>query len=76
MFESMKMEEEKIELAKLILSLENASLIHKLKDLIMEETGSFKTGLNAEEKKELALGIAQLDRGEKISVQDFLNKVS
>lgn len=72
----MKLEVEKIELAKLILNLENASLILKLKTLILEETGTFRDQLSEEEKKELELGITQLDRGEKISVKDFLDKVS
>lgn len=66
----------KIELAKLILNLENPSLIQKIKDLLTRETSDFWTLLSEQEKEEIQLGIKQLDNGQRISFEDFLKKVS
>lgn len=66
----------KIELAKLILDLEDPKLIKKIHKLLMDENSSFRKSLTDFEKEEIRLGLEQLNRGERISVEDFLNKVS
>lgn len=66
----------KIELAKLILNIDSPKLISKIKDLITKETSDFWFTLTESEKEEIMLGIDQLDKGEKISINDYLSKVS
>jgi hypothetical protein len=66
----------KIELAKLILNLENQSIIEKIIELIKSEQSDYWNSLPQTGKEEILLGIKQLDAGEKISLEDFLKKVS
>jgi hypothetical protein len=66
----------KIELAKLILELEDPELINKIHKLLLDESSRFRKSLTEHEKEEIKLGIEQLNRGERISFEDFLKKVS
>lgn len=66
----------KIELAKLILELEDPKLIHKIRELLLDESSRFRKTLTKQEEKEIELGLEQLNRGERISFEDFLKKVS
>lgn len=66
----------KIELAKLILELEDPKLINKIHELLLDENSQFRKSLTEHEKEEIKLGIEQLNRGERISFEDFLKKVS
>lgn len=66
----------KIELAKLILELEDPKLIKKIHQLLLDESSGFRKSLTEHEKEEIKLGIEQLNRGERISLGDFLKKVS
>jgi hypothetical protein len=66
----------KIELAKLILELEDPKLIKKIHELLLDESSQFRKSLTEHEKEEIKLGIEQLNRGERISFEDFLKKVS
>lgn len=66
----------KIELAKLILNIENPTLIKKIKDLVTKESSDFWLTLTESEKEEINFGIAQLDKGFRISVDEFLSNVS
>ncbi len=66
----------KIELAKLILELEDPNLINKIRELLLDEKSRFRKSLTEHEKEEIKLGIMQLNRGERISFEDFLKKVS
>ncbi len=66
----------KIELAKLILSLENPSLIQKIRDLLKSETENFADTLTEHEEQEIGLAIKLLDQGERTSYDDFLKSVS
>ncbi|MCG2589218.1 hypothetical protein [Rhodohalobacter sulfatireducens] len=66
----------KIELAKLILELEDPKLIKKIHQLLLDENSGFRKSLTELEKEEIKLGIEQLNRGERISLEDFLKKVS
>jgi len=66
----------KIELVRMILDLENKSVINKVWALLKKETPDFWITLSKEQREEIELGIAQLDRGERIEFNDFLKKVS
>ncbi len=66
----------KIELAKIILSIENTEFIEKIKNFISKEKDDFWNDLTLSEKAEIELGIKQLDNGERISYDDFLKKIS
>ena len=66
----------KIELAKLILKLEDPKLINKIRELLLDESSRFRKSLTEEEKEEIELGLEQLNQGERISFEDFLKKVS
>lgn len=66
----------KIELAKLILELEDPKLINKIRELLLDESSQFRKSLTKHEKEEIKLGIEQLNQGERISFEDFLKKVS
>jgi hypothetical protein len=72
----MNIQSTKIELAKLILELENPSLIKKIKSLIMGESSDFWNLLNESEKEEIEQGLKMLNKGQRISFEDFLKKVS
>lgn len=70
----MDIQTSKIELTKLILNIENPTLINKIKDLLTKETGDFWFSLSKTEKEEINFGINQLDKGLKVSVDDFIKK--
>ena len=72
----MDIQTSKIELTKLILNIDNPSLIEKIKDLLISETSDFWPTLSDPQKEELKLGIQQLNDGERIAFKDFLKKVS
>jgi len=65
----------KIELVKLILELDNPSLIKKIRDLLAKETSEFQNSLTEQERFEVQLGLNQLNKGQRISFEDFLKKV-
>ena len=71
----MDLQTAKFELTKLILSIENPTIIEKIKDLLINETSDFWSEMTKEEKDELKLGIKQLNEGQRISFKDFLRKV-
>ena len=72
----MDIQTSKIELAKMILNIEDPSIINKILDVIKSKEKDFWLELSENEKKEIQLGIDQLDRGERIPFDDFLKKVS
>jgi hypothetical protein len=60
-----------------ILNIENNEFIQKVKDFISNnETTGFWDDLSLSEQKEIREGIKSLDRGERISYNEFLKKVS
>jgi len=71
----MEIQTTKIELLKLILSIENPAILQKIKTLLHDESQDYLMPLTNLEKQEIALGIAQLDRGERIAFDEFLSKV-
>ncbi|MCF6214509.1 MAG: hypothetical protein L3J45_10860 [Flavobacteriaceae bacterium] len=72
----MDIQTSKIELAKIILNIENTEFIEKIKNFISKEKKDFWDDLTSSEKAEIELGIKQLDNGERISYNDFLKKTS
>jgi hypothetical protein len=66
----------KIELAKLILSIDNQKVIDKIIKLLKSESKDFWLELSDIQKEGIQLGIDQLDAGQKISLDDFLKRVS
>lgn len=72
----MDIQSSKIELAKLILSLENPELIEQIKTLLKNESKQKTIKLTEYEKKEIQLALDMLENGERISYDDFIKKVS
>ena len=67
----MDIQTSKIELAKMILDLEDSKLIEKLRKLVIKEKKDFYDDFTEDQKLEIQYGIEQLDRGERISWEDF-----
>ena len=72
----MDLQSSKIELAKMILSIDNIESIEKLKSFIKKERKDFWSELTLSEKNEIEKRIRELDNGEKIAYNDFLKKIS
>lgn len=68
----MDIQTSKIELAKIILNIENPDLIEKIKRLILNEPEDFWPSLSNTEKEEIEFGIEQLDKGHRISFDEFI----
>ena len=66
----------KIELAKLILSIDNQNIIDKIVNLLKSESKDFWLELSETEKEGIQIGLEQLDAGKKVSLEEFLKKVS
>lgn len=75
-FYIMDIQTAKIELAKLILSIDSPSLIAKIRELLTKESSDFWHTLSETEKQEIIFGVNQLDKGQRISFEEFLSKVS
>ncbi|MFP9099674.1 hypothetical protein ACLI09_11525 [Flavobacterium sp. RHBU_24] len=71
----MDIQAEKIELAKMILDLEDSKLIKKLRRLVTKEKKDFYDEFTEEQKLEIQYGLEQLDRGERISWEDLKKKL-
>jgi hypothetical protein len=72
----MSIQTSKIELVKMILSIENAEFISKISEFVKQESVDFWSTLSASEKQEIQKGIEQLDNGQRIDFNDFLKKIS
>ena len=72
----MDLQRTKIELAKLVLNLENEGLIEKIKNLLTQNSQSSTNPLSDQEKLEIKLGLQQLDAGDRVSLDEFLKRVS
>ncbi len=72
----MDIQTSKIELAKLILNIENKSVLEKIINVLKTEQSDFWNELSKAEKVEIKMGIEQLDSGKRTSVEDFLRRVS
>lgn len=65
----------KIELAKMILDLEDSELIQKVYKFLKHEE-DFYDDLTEDQKLEIQFGIEQLDRGEKVSWEEVYKRIS
>ena len=72
----MDIQTSKIELAKLIINIENESVLEKIINVLKTEQNDFWNELSKDEKAEIKMGIEQLDSGKRTSVEDFLRRVS
>jgi len=72
----MDIQSSKLELVRLIINSNNEILIENLLKMLKSEQKDFWSELSESEKEEIRLGIKQLDEGERISLDDFIKKVS
>jgi hypothetical protein len=72
----MDLQTSKLELFKLIINIDNQKIIDKLITILKSGEEDFWIELSEQERKEIELGIKQLESGERISFDDFLKKVS
>lgn len=72
----MNLQSVKIELAKAILESENKDFINKLVDFMKTEQVDFWDELSQIQQEEINEGIEQLDRGERVSFETVLKKIS
>ena len=72
----MDLQTSKIELAKLILNLDNPTILQKIKDLIQDLDQDFGMTLTNLEKEEIKIALNQLNSGKRTSFNDYLKKVS
>lgn len=72
----MDLQTSKVELVKMILSIENQSVLDKIMLLLKSEKSDFWLDLSQNERKNIQLGINQLNKGEGIELKDFVKKVS
>lgn len=68
----MDIQASKIELAKMILDLEDSKLIEKVRKLLSKEKKKdFFDEFTEDQRLEIKYGIEQLDKGKRISWEDF-----
>ncbi len=67
----MDIQASKIELAKMILDLEDSKLIEKVRKLLAKEKKDFFDEFTEDQKLEIKYGIDQLERGKRTSLEDF-----
>jgi hypothetical protein len=72
----MDIKSSKLELVKLILTIDNQNIINRILDVLKSGKEDFWLELSDRERQEIKLGISQLKAGQRISVDDFLKKVS
>lgn len=72
----MDLQTSKVELVKMILNIENQSVLDKIMLLLKSEKSDFWLDLSQNERKNIQLGINQLNKGEGIELKDFVKKVS
>ena len=72
----MDLQASKIELVKIIININSQKTISKLLNVLKTEKEDFWFDLTNSEKQEIELGIQQLDSGNRISINDFLEKIN
>ncbi|HEY9169819.1 MAG TPA: hypothetical protein VIN72_10050 [Lutibacter sp.] len=72
----MNIQTSKIELVKMILSIENDKFIEKITEFIQKEKVDFWNELSLSEQKEIEKGIKELNKGKRVEFNDFLKKIS
>lgn len=71
----MDIQTSKLELMKMILDIEDSSMINKIRKMISREKNDFYDNFSEDEKLEIQYGIDQLDRGESISWEELRKKL-
>ncbi|MFD0796378.1 hypothetical protein ACFQZJ_02815 [Maribacter chungangensis] len=66
----------KIELVKMILNINNDTVIKKVLDFVTNEKSDFWNELTESEQVEIQKGIAQLDQGKRMLYKDVLKTIS
>lgn len=66
----------KLKLIKTILDDENADFIQKVAAFVKNEKSDFWDELSLPEQEEIIQGIAELEKGQRISYDDFFKKIS
>lgn len=66
----------KLELVRQILDLDNETVVAKLMHTLQSEKKDFWDELSDTQKKEVELGLKQIERGETENWDDFLKRVS
>lgn len=66
----------KAALVKMILNIKNEKFIDKIADFIKKEKVDFWNELTSTEQKEIEKGIKELDKGKRVSYNEFLKKIS
>jgi len=66
----------KLELLKTILDTENTDFIQRVADFVKKEKVDFWDELSLSEQSEIKQGIEELDKGQRVSYESFLKKIS
>lgn len=66
----------KAALVKMIVNIENEKFSEKIADAIKKEKVDFWDELTSNEQKEIEKGNKELDKGKRVSYNDFLKKIS
>lgn len=66
----------KLELLKTILETENTDFIQRIADFVKKEKVDFWDELSLSEQSEIKQGIEELDKGNRVSYESFLKKIS
>lgn len=72
--DSADLQKSKIELVKMVLSIESEAIIEKIMNLLRSEESDFWDELTEEQKADIELGIQQADQGLTIPLEDVLKK--
>ncbi|WP_109830642.1 hypothetical protein [Reichenbachiella versicolor] len=72
----MDIQTSKIELAKLILNLDNPRVIEEIKALIVDSQDEFTNTLTDTEKEEIEIALTELNEGKRTSFDSFMSKFS
>ena len=72
----MNLQGAKLELMKLIISINDESVIEKMLAALRSGSDDFYIQLTDSQREEIQIGIKQLDTGNRTSLEDFLKKVS
>ena len=64
----------KMELLKMIINTENASVLEKVMNIFQNEKQDFWSVLSKDDKEDILAGIDDLDKGEKYSYDEVLKK--
>ena len=71
----MNIQTTKLELLKTILENENSEFIQRVADFVINKKADIWRELTVSEQAEIKKGIAELERGERVSYESFLTKI-